>query len=97
MPTATWKNSIIAEAPASEIVTVEGNMYFPLSSVKPEHIRPSSHTTVCGWKGLANYYDVIVDGETNANAAWYYATPKDAAKEITGRIAFWKGVVCKTS
>lgn len=97
MPTATWKNSIIAEAPASEIVTVEGNMYFPLSSVKPEHIRPSSHTTVCGWKGLANYYDVIVDGETNANAAWYYATPKDAANEITGRVAFWKGVVCKTS
>ena len=93
MPTATWKNTIIAEAPPTELVTVEGNLYFPLSSVKPEHIRTSTHQTVCPWKGTASYYDVVVGDEVNANAAWYYPSPKDAAKEIAGRVAFWKGVL----
>ncbi len=95
MPTATWKNTIIAEAQANELVTVEGNLYFPLASVKPEHICASTHQTVCPWKGTASYYDVVVGDEVNANAAWYYATPKDAAKEIAGRVAFWKGVLVK--
>ena len=95
MPTATWNNTIIAEAPAVDIVTVEGNMYFPLTSIQPGILKASEHTTVCGWKGTANYYDVVVDSKTNADAAWYYATPKDAAKEIAGRVAFWKGIVCK--
>jgi uncharacterized protein (DUF427 family) len=95
MPTATWKSTIIAEAEANELVTVEGNLYFPLASVKPEHIRASAHQTVCPWKGTASYYDVVVGDEVNANAAWYYPTPKDAAKEITGRVAFWKGVLVK--
>jgi len=95
MPSATWNNTIIAEAPAGDIVTVEGNMYFPLAFIKPGILKASEHTTVCGWKGTANYYDVVVDGKTNSDAAWYYATPKDAAKEIAGRVAFWKGIVCK--
>ncbi len=95
MPTAIWNNTVIAEAPANDIVTVEGNMYFPLASIKPTVLKTSQHTTVCGWKGTANYYDVVVDGKTNPDAAWYYASPKDAAKEIAGRVAFWKGVVCK--
>jgi len=95
MPTAAWKNTIIADAPAADLVTVEGNLYFPIASVKPEHILPSSHQTVCPWKGTAHYYDVVVGADINANAAWYYPTPKDAAKEIAGRVAFWKGVVVK--
>ena len=95
MPTATWNNTIISEAPAVDIVTVEGNMYFPLASIKPGILKASEHTTVCGWKGTANYYDVVVDGKPTSDAAWYYATPKDAAKEIAGRVAFWKGIVCK--
>ena len=95
MPTATWKNTVIAEAQPNELVTVEGNLYFPLASVQPEHIRASAYQTVCPWKGTASYYDVLVGDEVNANAAWYYATPKDAAKQITGRVAFWKGVLVK--
>ena len=92
---ATWKNTVIAEANANDLVTVEGNLYFPIANVKAEHIRPSTHQTGCPWKGTASYYDVVVDGDANANAAWYYPTPKEAAKEITGRVAFWKGVVVK--
>jgi uncharacterized protein (DUF427 family) len=95
MPTAIWKNTVIAEAPKNELVTVEGNLYFPLLSVKSEHIRTSAHQTVCPWKGTASYFDVVVGDEVNANAAWYYPTPKDAAKEIAGRVAFWKGVLVK--
>ena len=71
---------------------VEGNHYFPAEAVKQEHLRASEHHTVCPWKGTASYYDVVAGDEVNANAAWYYPTPKDAAKEIAGRIAFWKGV-----
>ena len=66
--------------------------YFPESALAKPHFKPSDHHTTCPWKGLASYYDVVVGGETNANAAWYYPSPKDAAKEITGRVAFWKGV-----
>lgn len=90
MPTATWNGTVIAESPKTEVV--EGNHYFPVDSLRMEHFQPSSHTTVCGWKGTANYYDVVVDGEKNGNAAWYYADPKPDAASIKGHVAFWKGV-----
>ncbi len=92
MPTASWNNVVIADAPMSDIVIVENNLYFPRSAVKSEHLRESAHQTICPWKGTASYFDVVVGDKVNANAAWYYATPKDAAKEIAGRVAFWKGV-----
>jgi uncharacterized protein (DUF427 family) len=90
MAKATWKGSVIAESDDVEIV--EGNVYFPAASVRREHLRESDHHTVCGWKGTASYYDVVVGGEVNANAAWYYPSTKDAAKNIEGYVAFWRGV-----
>jgi uncharacterized protein (DUF427 family) len=87
---ATWKNTVIAES--DDTVVVEGNHYFPVSAIKREHFRPSETHTTCSWKGVASYYDVLVDGQVNKDAAWYYPDPKDAAKNITGRVAFWKGV-----
>jgi len=88
---ATWKNKIIAES--SETVVVEGNHYFPATSVKSEYLRASETHTVCPWKGTASYYDVVVDGETNKDAAWYYPEPKERAENIRGHVAFWRGVV----
>ncbi|MBA2238246.1 MAG: DUF427 domain-containing protein [Lysobacter sp.] len=90
MTTATWNDTQIAAS--DDIVKVEGNAYFPAQSVQREHLRPSQHTTVCGWKGTAHYYDVVVGEAVNENAAWYYPEPKEAAAEIRGRVAFWKGV-----
>jgi uncharacterized protein (DUF427 family) len=90
MPRAVWNNTVIAET--SDTVIVEGNHYFPRESLNPEYFHESPHTSHCGWKGEARYFNVSVNGQTNANAAWYYPTPKPAAKEITGRVAFWKGV-----
>jgi uncharacterized protein (DUF427 family) len=90
MTTATWNGAVIAES--DDIVTVEGNAYFPLESVREGVLRPSATHSVCPWKGTASYYDVDVAGQVNRDAAFYYPTPKDAAAEITGRIAFWKGV-----
>lgn len=90
MATATWNGTTIATS--DDTVVIEGNHYFPVEAVAPGVLEESTHTTVCPWKGTASYYDVVVDGQRNANAAWYYPTPKDAAKEITGRVAFWKGV-----
>ena len=87
---AIWKNTVIAES--DDTVVVEGNHYFPTGSMRREHFRVSDHQSVCPWKGTASYYDVVVDGEVNANAAWYYPTPKGVAREITGRVAFWRGV-----
>jgi uncharacterized protein (DUF427 family) len=87
---ATWKGAVLAES--DETVVVEGNHYFPAESVRREHFRESATHTVCGWKGTASYYDVLVDGEVNEDAAWYYPEPKEAAKEIRGRVAFWRGV-----
>ncbi|MGZ8290336.1 MAG: DUF427 domain-containing protein [Telluria sp.] len=92
MPKASWNNVVIADAAQQDIVVVEGNRYFPASSVASDKLRPSQTHTVCPWKGTASYYDVVVDGEVNRDAAWYYPEPKDAAKEIAGRIAFWRGV-----
>ncbi len=90
MAKATWNGATLAES--NDIVTVEGNAYFPESALNKQHFKPSDHHTTCGWKGVASYYHVAVGDKVNENAAWYYPTPKDAAKEITGRVAFWKGV-----
>lgn len=90
MAKAIWNGVVLAESNETEVV--EGNHYFPEASLNTDYFRPSNHTTVCGWKGTANYYDVVVEGKENAQAAWYYADPKDAAANIKGHIAFWKGV-----
>ncbi len=90
MPKATWNGKLLAESDQTEIV--EGNHYFPADSITKECFRESDTTTVCGWKGTASYYDVVVDGEVNNDAAWYYPTPKEAAANIAGYVAFWKGV-----
>jgi len=87
---ATWNGATIAES--DDIVTVEGNAYFPADSVNKAYLAPSDHHSTCPWKGVASYYSLSVEGKENANAAWYYPEPKDAAKEIKGRFAFWKGV-----
>lgn len=87
---AVWNGQTIAES--QDIVTVDGNAYFPSASVDPAVLRPSTHTSVCGWKGTAHYHSLEVGGATNANAVWFYPEPKDAASEIRGRVAFWKGV-----
>ncbi len=90
MARATWKGTVIAESDTYEVV--EGNVYFPPDAIKREHVRDSATHTVCGWKGTASYYDVVVDGQTNADAAWYYPQPMDAATNIRDHVAFWKGV-----
>ena len=90
MAKAIWNGQIIAES--DETVIVEGNHYFPRDSVKSEYLTDSERHTVCWWKGQASYYHIQVDGETNQDAAWYYPTPKPAAKKITDYVAFWKGV-----
>ena len=87
---ATWNNATIAES--DDTVVVEGNHYFPIEAVDRAKLRESTTHTVCGWKGTASYYDVVVGDAVNRDAAWYYPEPKDAAKEIRGRVAFWKGV-----
>jgi uncharacterized protein (DUF427 family) len=87
---ATWKGEVIAES--DDTVVVEGNHYFPAGSIKREHFKESETHTVCPWKGTASYYDVVVDGDVNKDAAWFYPEPKDAAKEIKDRVAFWRGV-----
>jgi uncharacterized protein (DUF427 family) len=90
MPRAVWHGTVIAQSDRCEVV--EGNPYFPPDAVKREYLRDSATHTVCGWKGTANYYDVVVDGEANHDAAWYYPEPKPAAHNIKGYVAFWKGV-----
>lgn len=87
---AIWKGAVLAES--DDTVVVEGNHYFPADALSQEHFRATDHQSICPWKGTASYYDVIVDGDVNANAAWYYPTPKEAASEIKGRVAFWRGV-----
>ncbi len=90
MVKAIWNGETIAES--DDTVVVEGNHYFPLGSVRPGVLTPSSTTSVCPWKGKAEYYSVQAGGDENRDAAWYYAEPKPAAAEIAGRVAFWKGV-----
>ncbi|HYH84962.1 MAG TPA: DUF427 domain-containing protein [Pyrinomonadaceae bacterium] len=87
---ATWRGVVLAES--DDTVVVEGNHYFPPDSIRRELFRESETRTVCPWKGTASYYDVVVVGEVNKDAAWFYAQPKDAAKEIKDHVAFWRGV-----
>jgi uncharacterized protein (DUF427 family) len=87
---AIWNGTVIADS--DDTVVVEGNHYFPRNAVRAEHLRDSDRTSVCPWKGTANYHHVVVDGEENRDAAWYYDSPKQAAAAIEGRIAFWRGV-----
>ena len=90
---AIWNGTILAES--DDTVVVEGNHYFPASSLKREHFADSDTHTTCSWKGVASYYTIEAGGQKNPDAAWYYPTPKDAAKEIVDRVAFWKGVEVK--
>ena len=92
MPHAIWNGAVLADAPDDQVELVEGNVYFPVSAVKQDYLQPSDTHTVCGWKGTASYYNVVVDGATNRDAAWYYPDPKDEARQVLGRVAFWKGV-----
>lgn len=87
---AVWNGQVVADS--EDTVVVEGNHYFPLEAVRQELLRPSATTSVCPWKGTASYYTLEVDGRTNRDAAWTYREPKPAAAQITGRVAFWKGV-----
>ncbi|CAN5443816.1 DUF427 domain-containing protein [soil metagenome] len=90
MATATWNGTVIATS--DQTVKVDGNHYFPIESVDQSLLRPVDKTTVCPWKGTASYFSVVVDGEENTAAAWVYPTPKEAAAEIEGKVAFWRGV-----
>ena len=90
MPTAIWNGTVLAQSDRTEIV--DGNHYFPPESLNRQYFQPSQTHTVCGWKGTASYYDLVVDGQTNKDAAWYYPQPKPAAKNIEAMVAFWKGV-----
>ena len=87
---AVWNGVTVAQS--DDTVVVEGNHYFPIASVDPVTLKPSATTSRCGWKGLANYYTVVVGGKENPDAAWYYADPLEKAANIKGRVAFWKGV-----
>jgi uncharacterized protein (DUF427 family) len=90
MATATWNGTVIAES--DDIVMVEGNAYFPRESLREDVLRHSDTHTICPWKGTASYYSLDIDGKINPDAVWFYPAPKDAAKQITDRVAFWKGV-----
>jgi uncharacterized protein (DUF427 family) len=87
---AIWNNTAIAES--DETVVVEGNHYFPPEAINKDYFQPSDTHSTCPWKGEASYYNVVIDGQVNKDAAWYYPQPKDAAAEIKDHVAFWKGV-----
>jgi uncharacterized protein (DUF427 family) len=90
MPRAVWNGKVVAES--NDTVVVEGNHYFPPDAIRRELFEPSDTRTVCGWKGRCSYYDLVVGGARNRDAAWYYPDPLPAAKHVAGRVAFWKGV-----
>lgn len=90
---AIWNGTVLAESDSTEVV--EGNHYFPASSIKREYFQPSGTQTTCPWKGVASYYTVDVNGKQNPDAAWYYPSTSDKAKNIEGYVAFWKGVEVK--
>ncbi|MBT3835878.1 DUF427 domain-containing protein [Candidatus Woesearchaeota archaeon] len=95
MTKATWNGKVIAES--NETIEIEGNQYFPAKDVNKEFLDESEHHTTCPWKGVASYYNVVVDGKVNENAAWFYPKPKDGSiekvgRDFTGYIAFWNGV-----
>ncbi len=87
---ATWNGAVLAES--SETIVVEGNHYFPPQSINSTLFQKSDKQTTCPWKGQASYYSLVVEGDKNSDAAWYYPAPSDAAKQIKGYVAFWKGV-----
>ncbi|MFZ2545255.1 MAG: DUF427 domain-containing protein [Candidatus Saccharimonadales bacterium] len=94
---AIWKDTAIAEAPKEDLIRIEGNWYFPPSTIKTEYYQPSDHHTTCAWKGECSYYDVVVDGEKNDFGAWYYPEPKKGSVERVGKdfkdyVAFWNGI-----
>lgn len=94
---ATWNGAVIAEAAQDELIRIEGNWYFPPSSLKREYFRDSNHHTTCFWKGDASYYDVVVDGQVNEFGAWYYPQPMEGSiervkKDFTDYVAFWNGI-----
>jgi uncharacterized protein (DUF427 family) len=95
MMRATWKGATIAES--DDTVQVEGNHYFPLGAVTQDFLQASQTHSVCPWKGTASYYDIVVDGETNRDAAWYYPDPKVGAESVAGRVAFWHGVAVEAT
>ena len=88
---AIWHNQVVAES--DDIVTVEGNAYFPSAALDRTFIKESKQTSVCPWKGTAQYYSLVVDGTENKDAVWYYPTPKSGAEQVKDRVAFWKGVI----
>ena len=90
MTKAIWNGAILAESDDTKVV--EGNHYFPPASLNREYFQDSSYASTCPWKGLAGYYDIEVEGQTNRNAAWYYAQPSNAAQQIKDHVAFWHGV-----
>jgi uncharacterized protein (DUF427 family) len=90
MSKAVWNGTVIAESDRCQVV--EGNQYFPPEDINMDYFQPSETHTTCGWKGVASYYNLVVDGQTNKDAAWYYPATKEAAKNIEGYVAFWKGV-----
>jgi uncharacterized protein (DUF427 family) len=90
MPRAIWNGTVIAETDKFEVV--EGNVYFPPDAIRQEFFKPTETHTVCGWKGTASYYTVVVEGQENKDAAWYYPDPKPAAANIKDHVAFWRGV-----
>lgn len=94
---ATWNDQVVAEADKTDLIRIEGNWYFPKTAIKQEFFSPSETHTICPWKGQASYYHVVVNGETNEDAAWYYPKPKDGSVERVGKdfanyVAFWHGV-----
>ena len=90
MPRAVWQGKVLAESDTVEMV--EGNVYFPPAALNRAYFKDSATTTVCPWKGTARYYTVVVDGEENPDAAWYYDAPKPAVAQIKDHVAFWHGV-----
>ena len=94
MARATWNGEVLAES--DETIVVEGNHYFPRHSINPDFFVESDRRTVCPWKGSAGYYDIVVAGNRNEGAAWYYPDPKPAAAQIRDYVAFWRGVVVES-
>ena len=90
MPKAMWNGVVLAES--DDTVVVEGNHYFPESSLDKRYFEESSHHSICPWKGIASYYTVKVDGQRNEDAAWYYPKPLLPARKVKNRVAFWHGV-----
>lgn len=90
MMKAIWNDIVLAES--EDIVSVDGNPYFPMDSIKKEYFKESDSQTLCPWKGKASYFSVTVNGKTNSDCAWYYPKPSFLAKKVKGRIAFWNGV-----